>query len=383
LDYAGSTEFISMLGLIVAIDAFCSVPFAKLRKQERSIKFSILKIINVLSTIVLVVFFYEFLPLLIQRVPLGMFIHIRMDVSFVLVANLIASALILVLLIPEIIEDSWKVDFTLLKEILKYSFPLLIAGLAGTVTETLDRVMLKHLISDKDTALYALGIYGANYKIAMLLVIFIQMFRYAAEPFYFNYYGKPDDKKVYAQRMRLFIGVVVFLALLILLFLDYFKYFISVKYHEGLFIVPFILVSYIFYGIFLNLSIWYKLTKQTMYGAIITVVGALITIYINFSYVPQYSYVASAYGHVIVYFVMMLISYYFGQKYYYIEYNLKRIAEYILVACVIFVTFEYFIPVENYLIDALKLVVLFSYVVYILIRENLFKLNQLYIWRLK
>jgi O-antigen/teichoic acid export membrane protein len=382
LDYRGNSEFITMLAAVVAIDAFCAIPFAKLRKEERSIKFSALKIVNVLVTIVSVVFFYELLPWIIEKYPMGLFIKLRTDITYVLLANLIGSVIVLIFLLPEIFDIKLVFKWNLLKQILIYSLPLLLAGLAGTINETLDRVMMKYLITDKKEALYALGIYGANYKIATLLLIFIQMFRYAIEPFYFNYYGKKDDKAVFAQIMRLFIAIMVVLCLFIMLYLKYMKYFISAKFHEGLFIVPIILASYVIYGVILNLSIWYKLTKQTVFGAVVTIVGAALTIIINFIYVPKYSYTGAAVGHIVAYVVMMVISYIWGQKYFYVDYKLGRITEYILVALFIFVLDWYIIPDFFIFGDVFKGILLVAYSVYIIKREKLISINKLIKWKL-
>jgi O-antigen/teichoic acid export membrane protein len=382
LDYRGNTEFITMLAAVVSIDAFCAIPFAKLRKEERSIKFSVLKIVNVVVTIVSVVFFYEFLPWIMEKYPMGLFIKLRTDITYVLLANLIGSFIVLIFLLPEIFDIKLVFKWNLLKQILIYSLPLLLAGLAGTINETLDRVMMKYLITDKKEALYALGIYGANYKIATLLLIFIQMFRYAIEPFYFNYYGKKDDKAVFAQIMRLFIAIMIVLCLFIMLYLKYMKYFISVKFHEGLFIVPIILASYVIYGVILNLSIWYKLTKQTVFGAVVTIVGAALTIIINFIYVPKYSYTGAAVGHIAAYVVMMVISYIWGQKYFYVDYKLGRITEYILVALFIFVLDWYIIPDFFIFGDVFKGILLVAYSVYIIKREKLISINKLIKWKL-
>ncbi len=371
LDYSGNVEFISMLGIIVAIDAFSTIPFAKLRLEEKSIRFSIIKIVNVLVTIACVIFFYEILPGLIKNNSITTKLPLREDVTYVLLSNLIASSIVLILLAPEILKA--KIDFNskLIKEILIYSFPLLIAGLAGTVNETLDRILLKHLIVDNDVAKYELGIYGANYKIAILLLLFIQMFRYAAEPFYFNYYKQKDDKEVFSQIMRLFIASMLVLSFIILFYLRYVKYFIDSKFHEGLKIVPIILCAYIFYGIFFNLSIWYKLKKKTIYGAFLTITGALITIVINVVFVKKYSYVASSVGHVVAYFTMMILSYFVGRKYFPIDYKIGRIAEYIILALLIFAFAFIVLKNENIACDIGKGFLIIAFAIYVMIREKL------------
>ena len=226
------------------------------------------------------------------------------------------------------------------------------------------------MIPGTQNALYAIGIYSANYKIAVLLLIFIQMFRFAVEPFYFNYYGKSDEKKVFAQIMRLYIGVVLILSLLILLYLKYFKYFIDTKFHEGLHIVPIIIISYILYGIFFNLSIWYKLTKKTMYGAVLTVIGGIVTIAINLILIPKYSYNAAAYAHLVAYFITMVLSFVWGNKFYKVDYNLKRIGEYFLVGITIFVVGSRLLP-SNLFTDLINGFFIIGFGLYIVYREKL------------
>ncbi len=371
IEYSGNVEYISLIAIIVAIDAFVTVPFAKLRREEKALKFSVLKIINVVVTIVFVVLFYEILP----GVEIKWFGNSRIifdnDVRFVLIANLIASSTILILLFPEIFEDKLQFDWKLLKEILRYSFPLLVAGLAGTINETLDRVLLKYLIVEKDEAMYALGIYGANYRIAVLMFIFIQMFRYAAEPFYFNYYRQKDDLEVFSRIMRLFIGVVICIAMIMLFYIDYIKYFISPKYHEGIMVVPVVLIAYIFYGIFFNLSIWYKLTKRTLYAILLTSIGALITILANVLFVKKYSYMASAFGHFFAYSTMMIVSFFLGRRYFKIDYKLLLIAQYIGIAIIIFaIRFLLINNFEHWLKNCISFILIALYVLIIVQKEG-------------
>ncbi len=371
IEYKGNVEYISILAVIVGIDAFSAIPFAKLRREERGKKFAVLKILNVLITIICVLFFYEILPRYIVKSPLGLLVKLRTDVTYVLISNLIASSIVLILLLPEIIEEKLEFDNKLLKEVLKYSWPLLIAGLAGTINESLDRVLLKHLISDKNEALYALGIYGANYRIAVLLLIFIQMFRYAMEPFYFSYYGKSDEKKIFAQIMRLFIGIAIVISMIMLFYLDYVKYFIPPKYHEGLKIVPIVLIGYILYGIFFNQSMWYKFTKNTSYAILLTLIGAGVTIAINIIFVKKFSYYASAVAHICSYGVMIVLSYSIGRKYYKIDYNLPRIAEYIILALLIFAFRLIVFKSTNVITNVLSAILVILYTIYILWREKL------------
>jgi O-antigen/teichoic acid export membrane protein len=218
-----------------------------------------------------------------------------------------------------------------------YSFPLLISGLAGTVNEALDRVLLRHLLQDPDSSLAQLGIYGANYKIAVLLTLFIQMFRYASEPFYFGNADKVNARKIFAQVMKYFIITSLLIFLIVNLYIDLFKHFIGSAFHEGLFIVPVILFANLLLGIFFNLSIWYKLNNLTKYGAMITIFGALITFLVNWLFIPVYGYIASAWAHVACYGSMVILSWWIGRKYYPIRYPLKSIGLYASLAGLIFV----------------------------------------------
>ena len=199
------------------------------------------------------------------------------------------------------------------------------------------------------------------------------MFRYAAEPFYFNYYKSKDDKEVFSGIMRLFIASMLIISMFIIFYLKYIKYFIDTKFHEGLRIVPLILTAYIFYGVFFNLSIWYKLKKKTIFGALLTITGALITIGVNVLFVRKYSYVASSYGHIAAYSTMVILSYIIGRKYFPINYNLKRIAEYLIVAILIFTAEKYLIKDLNFLSDLIKGLLIVAYALYILYREKMIK----------
>jgi O-antigen/teichoic acid export membrane protein len=324
-------------------------------------------------------FFYEWLPILLKKTTFALFINLRIEVTYVLLSNLLASLIVLLLLLPEYFRVKYKFNIELLREILLYSLPLLVSGLAGIVNETLDRILLKHLIRDSNEAIYALGIYGANYKIAILLLIFIQMFRYAIEPFYFNYYKNKDHKEVYAQIMRLFIGIMIVLCMIIIFYIDFIKFFIHPKFHEGLKIVPIILISYTLYGIFFNLSIWYKLTKRTKYAIILTSIGASVTIIVNLVFVSRFSYMASAYGHLCSYTVMVLLSFFIGQKFFKIDYGLNRIIEYVLIALVIF-ALQSFIDgsILKYLLSG---VIIIGYCYYIIKREGIIKNTVTLKWK--
>ena len=216
-----------------------------------------------------------------------------------------------------------KVNSRLVKEMLVYAFPLLIAGFAGMINETLDRAILKYLVTDKTTALHQLGIYSACYKLSIIMTLFVQTYRYAAEPFFFSQQKKKNNIQLYANIMNYFVFVCSLIFLGVMLYMNIAKYFIGANFHEGLKVVPILLFANLFLGVYLNLSMWYKLSGQTKYGAWFSIVGAIITIVLNFILIPLMGYMGAAWATFICYGVMMIISYGYGQKYYPIPYNLK------------------------------------------------------------
>lgn len=374
LKYKGEQEFILIIAAIVSIEAFTAIPFAKLRVQERAKKFAILKGINVFVNILLIITFYNIIPYL------GYENYILnsegiISVKFVLLANLFTSFIIMLILIPELKEFSLKLcDFKLWRKLITFGWPLLIAGFAGTINETLDRSLLKHLIIDKGKALYDLGIYGANYKIAALIMLFIQMYRFAIEPFFFNYANENDSKEQYARLMNIFVGVTVFIGVFIMIFIDYLKFFINPAFHEGLTIVPFIIVGYILSGIYYNQSVWYKLTDKTYFAAIIALFGALITVVINIGFVPQFSYHASAVAHVIAYGLMVIFSYLLSLKFYRVSYNLGRILIYFILGSVLVLLNCLFVSEYIILNVCIKIVLVSMFAIFVLKIEGLTKI---------
>jgi O-antigen/teichoic acid export membrane protein len=219
-------------------------------------------------------------------------------------------------------------DVDLLIKVLKYSYPLLIASLAGAVNEALDRVLLKHLLDASVGPMAQLGVYGANIKIAVLMTLYVQMFRYAAEPFFFSKSEERDARKLYADVMTFFLLPGLFIFLAVMLYIDYFKLFIGSDFREGIHIVPVVLMANLMMGVLFNLSMWYKLTDRTKVGAQLVLIGAALTILINVVFVPRFGYTASAWGHLVCYSVMVLISYVWSRKHYRIPYKLGRIAIY-------------------------------------------------------
>ena len=336
LNYSENTSYIRLFAVIVAVDAFTAIPFASLRNQNRPLKFSIYKIINVALTIGLVFFFYVVAP----RIYAGDSKWIRLiydpaiGVGYVFIANTISSVVTLLLLLPEVFRLGIKFDFGLWKRMIGYSIPLLIGGVAGSLNEVFDKISMRRLVGGAD-ALGTVGEYGAGYKVAVLMALFIQMFRFAAEPFFFEKAKYANAKNVYAFVMKNFVIISLLIFLGINLYIGVVQYIIDEVYWDSLVIVPIVTFGYLLYGIFLNQSVWYKVNDMTRFGAYITIAGALITIVINIIFVPLIGYMASAWAHVVAYGFMLILSWVLGQKYYPIDYNIKKLVTYGLVALAI------------------------------------------------
>ena len=338
IQYQDHVEYITYFALIIGIDAFLAIPFARLRQQNKALKFAIIKIINVLSNIGFNFFFLLICPNIYERNPDSVILSVynpEIGVGYAFISNLLATIITLLLLLPDIFSASFKISLKLLRSMLKYAFPLLIVGIAGMVNEVSDKLLFKFLLSvpdhiedGKDYVLSQLGIYGANYKLAVLMTLFIQMFRYAAEPFFFSHAKETDSKKLYADVMKYFIIFCLVIFLAVTLYLDIFKYFIGKDFREGLHIVPIVLMANLLLGVFFNLSIWYKLNDMTRFGAYIAIVGASITIILNIVLVPVMGYTGAAWAHLVCYLAMVLLSFFIGRKYFPVPYDLRRIMIY-------------------------------------------------------
>jgi O-antigen/teichoic acid export membrane protein len=333
--YPGHNEYIILLGAIVAIDAITALPLAKLRAENKALKFASIQFASIGVNIGLNLFFmlYLFDP---SRPEEG--------VLFILFANLIASLVKPLLLYRDFLSIKFSFDLQLAKEMLVYSIPLVIAGFAGIINETLDRILLKHITYDGlnpaslNFAEEQVGIYSACYKLAMLVTILLQAYRYAAEPFFFAQMKSEDKNKVYAKVMNYFVATVCLVFLVVSLNIDIFKHFIrNEAYWSGLGVVPILLLANVFLGIYYNQSIWYKLSGQTRFGAYIAIVGATLTILINVVFIPEYGFYACAWATLVVYAFQMIASYYLGQRYYPIQYNLRKFFLYFGGALLLFV----------------------------------------------
>jgi O-antigen/teichoic acid export membrane protein len=339
LGYEEHPEYIMWIGIIVGVDAFTAIPFARLRWKNRPTTFALIKIASVVLNIGLNFLFLFLLPSLVDSGSttwLRKIYNPEIGVGYVFISNVASSLFSLIMLSGTIISVKPTFDRRLWSNMIVYSFPLLISGMAGTVNEALDRVLLKHLLQDPDSSLAQLGIYGANYKIAVLMTLFIQMFRYASEPFYFGNAEKANAKIIFAQVMKYFVIASLLIFLVVNLYIDLFKHFIGKAFHDGLHIVPVILFANLLLGIFFNLSIWYKLNNLTKYGALITIMGAMITFGVNWFLIPVFGYNASAWAHVACYGSMVVFSWWLGRKFYYIRYPIKSIGYYMALAGIIY-----------------------------------------------
>lgn len=341
LGFGDHPEYIAWMGIIVGLDAIAAIPFARLRAENKPLKFALVKFVNIGVNIGLNLFFLLFCPWVMNKGPesfqpfISAFYDPAMGVGYVFISNLVASIVTLLLLLPVMIRSRLVFSGPLLRTMLLYALPLMIAGLAGVVNESLDKILLKYLLP-ADIAMSQVGIYGACYKISIMMTIFIQAFRFAAEPFFFSQAAKKDAPKLYAQVMKYFVIACLFIFLGIMLFIDIVQHFIGEAYREGLGVVPVLLLANMFLGIYFNLSIWYKLTGQTRYGAWIAIIGAVFTILLNLWWIPIWGYFGSAWATLACYVLMTLLSFFWGQKFFHVPYEVKKLSLFILSALVIY-----------------------------------------------
>lgn len=336
LDYGDHPSYIWMMAIAVGLDACTSIPFAYLRYKKRPYRFALLKLVNIGLNIGLNLFFLLLCPYLWRVAPewIGWFYDPAFGIGYIFLSNMISSAVILLMLWPELRSEPYSFNGRLLREMLRYSFPLLVLGLAGIMNQTIDKILYPMLLPDKEQALAEVGIYGANYKIAVVMVMFIQAFRYAYEPFVFskNREGGADKLRSYSDAMKYFVIFGLFIFLGVMFYLDIIKYIISPKYFEGLRVVPIIMMAELFFGIFFNLSLWYKLTDRTIWGTWFSLMGLGVTLVINCVFVPVYGYMACAWAAFVCYGTMMAVSYIVGRFKYPINYNLPRLLMYFALA---------------------------------------------------
>ncbi len=336
LDYALHPEFVEIMAIIVAFDAFQSILFARLRYENRPVKFVTLKLSFIVLSLLLNVFIFYVAPFLKEHFPAMMsWYHTSYQVGYIFIANLICTTLVNFGFIKEIKKLRHGIDRDLLKEMLNYTWPILLLGLAGILNQVADKIVFKKIVPGVEGETQ-LGIYGACVKIAMIMAMITQAFRYAYEPFVFGGKRDKDDKENQAKVMKYFIIFTLLAFLAVVMYMPILKYLVGESYREGLRVVPIVMMAEIFMGIYFNLSFWYKLTDQTWWGAVFSGIGCAVLLAVNFIFVPKYSYMACAWGGFAGYAVCMVLSYFVGQKKAPIPYNLKSAFVYFAVAMVIF-----------------------------------------------
>ena len=361
LEYGEHPWYIGMMMIVVAMDAIQSIPFAYLRYKKRPIKFAALKLLFIFLNIALNLFYYVVLK--------------GNDVGYAFLFNLVCTSVVMLCMIPELRGFTYVLDRELLKRMLRYSLPLVILGVAGILNQVADKIIFPFVYPDEAEATVQLGIYGAASKIAMIMAMFTQAFRFAYEPFVFGKSKEKDSREMYAQAMKFFIIFTLLAFLAVMFYLDILRHVIGRDYWDGLRVVPIVMAAEIFMGIYFNLSFWYKLIDETRWGAYFSLTGCIILILMNIFLVPKYGYIACAWAGFTGYGVAMLLSYFVGQKKYPIQYDLKAIGMYVLLAAVLYVAAEY-VSIDNiYLRMAYRTVLLLLFIAYVVKRD--LPLNQI------
>lgn len=371
LDYGNHPEFIAMMAVVVALDSFQCIPFAYLRYKKRPIKFAAIKLLSIVGGIGLNLFFLLLCPWLSIHCPetVSWFYDPDYLIGYIFISNLIVSIAQMFFFIPELRGFAYKLDRALLKRMVVYSFPVLILGLVGILNQTVDKMIYPFLFEDRQEGLVQLGIYAATSKIAMVMAMFTQAFRYAYEPFVFGKDREGDNRKMYAAAMKYFLIFSLLAFLAVMFYLDLLRFLVAEGYWEGLGVVAIVMLAEICKGIYFNLSFWYKLTDETRWGAYFSLIGCAIIVVMNILLVPTYGYIASAWASVAGYGSIMLLSYWMGQKKYPIQYELKSIGLYVLFAAVLYVIGEQ-VPISHLVLRlAFRTLLLLLFVSYIIKRD--------------
>lgn len=364
-DFASNPVQFKLFIGILAIDAVSVIPFAYLRAANRPVRYAAIKLINVGVIVLINLIFLKFIPEFISEgksVPtfLNSIYSSTSIVNFIFIANIIGSAISFVLLIPYLLKFKWNFSGILFKKMLRYSWPIAVAGIAYVINENLDKYLIGKLI-DKST----MGIYSACYKLAIFMNLYIMAFRLGAEPFFFNHADSKNAKETYARIMNYFIIVGSFVFLGIVAFIDIIKelFIKNSDYWDAIAIVPIVLLANLFLGVYHNLAVWYKLTDKTRFGMYFSIFGAFITIILNIIFIPIIGFIASAWATLAAYGSMMVISYFVGKKYYSVPYNLTKSGSYLIASSIFsYISFVFFR--ENYLV-AISLVLLFGGMIFL------------------
>ena len=356
-------DYIVYAILILALDAFVIIPFSKLRAENRPMKYAFIKIMSVAINLLLNIFFLVVLPKIESSSSLMSSIYLAdFQIGYIFISNLIASLFTLLVLLPIYFKLNWQFDVTLWKKMIRYGSPILIAGIAFAINEHFDKILLEWM----DIDLAKIGAYSACYKIGMFMVLFRTAYTLGIEPFFFSHAKNENAPQTYAEITKYFVIFGSFISLGIIVFADILKLAIVPNpiYWDAMIIVPLIVIANFFLGIYTNLSVWYKLIDKTKIGAYISIVGAIVTLLLNFLLIPVLGYVGSAIATIFAYGIMMLISYFLGQKKYPIPYDKKRISLYLGLSIVLG-GLSFYVPLfrSTYIFGILSLLI-FSYFVY-------------------
>lgn len=371
LEYPDHPDYIAMMVLVVALDSFQCIPFAYLRYKKRPIKFASIKLFNIVGNILLNLFFLLLCPWLDVHAHqlVSWFYRPEYLVGYIFVSNLIMSLVQMFFFIPELRGFSYRVDKVLLKQMISYSFPILVFGVVGILNQTIDKMIYPFLFDDRQEGLVQLGIYSATSKVAMIMAMFTQAFRYAYEPFAFGKNKEGDNRKMYSAAMKYFFIFSLLAFLAVMFYMDILRYMVARDYWEGLSVVAIVMGAEIFKGIYFNLSFWYKLTDETQWGAYFSIIGCAVILALNIWLVPTYGYVASAWASVAGYGVITLLSYIIGQKKYPVSYPLKDMAVYLILAAVLFVLSQEVIISNVGLRLVFRTLLLLMFIAYILKKD--------------
>lgn len=355
MGYEEHPWYLGMMLIVIAMDAIQAIPFAYLRYKNRPIKFAALKMLFIFASIALNIVYFVFMK--------------GTDVGAAFLINLICTSLVMVCLISELRGFRYTLDRDLVKRMFRYSFPILILGIAGILNQVVDKIIFPFVYPDEAEAAVQLGIYGATSKIAMIMAMFTQAFRFAYEPFVFGKSREKDNRQMYAQAMKFFIIFTVLAFLAVMFYLDILRYVIGRDYWEGLRVVPIVMIAEMFMGIYFNLSFWYKLTDETKWGAYFSLIACLIVVLMNIFLIPIYGYMACAWAGFTGYAVAMLLSYFVGQKKYPIGYDLRGIGCYVALAAVLYILGEQ-VPISNLVLRlAFRTVLLLLFIAYIIKKD--------------
>ncbi|MCF0163935.1 MAG: oligosaccharide flippase family protein [Bacteroidales bacterium] len=379
LGYEGFSNIVVYTGVILLIDCSTSVIFARLRYEHKALRFAIIKTLKIFTEVGVNLFLYLWFPKYAAAHPDTFFLNFvsaAPDYSYAIFAIFASCIVAMLLLLPEYHRLGLKIDVKLCKSLLVYSLPLMIAGLPGVMNDFLDRVLMRFLNADPAVWRADLGVYQAGVKIAVLMSLFVQMFRYAAEPFFFQREKDKDNKQLYSKVMTFFVLFCMLGFLGVMLYIDAIGLILGRDFRIGLAITPIMLMAYVVMGMMFNISIWYKLSGKTFYAVWITLAGLAVTLLVNIIFMPRFSYYAAAWGHLACNLVMMIISLILGNKHYPIPYNWKYIGGCIVFALAIFFVSKALPPMDFWPKMGTNTLLLMLYVVpvgYVVIRKKLWK----------